>query len=311
MRTKVVQPSLFGDCGCSTVKGGARFSPCRLYRYLLTRTWGDGPIQTWMGLNPSDANEDTDDPTVTRLCVRARSDGYAGISLVNLYAWCSPNPKVMLRANDPVGPENDQIIQNVCRSGVVCAWGANARPERCQAVLALLHGIPLYHLGLTKDGHPKHPLYLPYRIEAAVMDSTPFDVTGVFSRAVLDRLPGGYMAATLRAAALPKDRPPPDLSSVDHPDLLPKQELVRRDPSLPHSAAGWLTTDLDSARVRKAGQWVRRHPDAPVEAESRAARAPVAARGRDPRLRNLGRGPALYRAGAPLAAAALLDLRTA
>ena len=33
------------------------------------------------------------------------------------------------------------------------------------AVAELLRGTgkPLFHLGLSKAGHPKHPLYLPYR----------------------------------------------------------------------------------------------------------------------------------------------------
>lgn len=33
------------------------------------------------------------------------------------------------------------------------------------ANLLRTEGLALYHLGLSKDGHPKHPLYLPYEAE--------------------------------------------------------------------------------------------------------------------------------------------------
>ncbi|HGT3090075.1 TPA: DUF1643 domain-containing protein [Pseudomonas aeruginosa] len=43
------------------------------------------------------------------------------------------------------------------------AWGANAKPERVEAVTSILTaaGGRLWCLGTTKDGHPRHPLYLP------------------------------------------------------------------------------------------------------------------------------------------------------
>jgi len=73
------------------------------------------------------------------------------------------------RAEDPIGPENDRYISRVARrverdgGKVVLAWGTRGVfLGRDQAVLALLHGadVWLYHLGRTKDGHPRHPLYL-------------------------------------------------------------------------------------------------------------------------------------------------------
>lgn len=46
---------------------GAQFSDCRMYRYALWRVWaqGDGCI-TFIGLNPSTADENKDDPTIRR-----------------------------------------------------------------------------------------------------------------------------------------------------------------------------------------------------------------------------------------------------
>jgi hypothetical protein len=46
---------------------------------------------------------------------------------------------------------------------VVCGWGVHgALMARGPAVAARLRGmgIALHHLGLTKDGAPRHPLYV-------------------------------------------------------------------------------------------------------------------------------------------------------
>lgn len=46
---------------------------------------------------------------------------------------------------------------------VVFAWGANARPDRVRHVYEIFKGGPLRRivcLGKTKDGSPRHPLYV-------------------------------------------------------------------------------------------------------------------------------------------------------
>ena len=48
---------------------------------------------------------------------------------------------------------------------VIAAWGVHAEHRnQGQSVAARLRagGHILHHLGLTKAGHPRHPLYLPY-----------------------------------------------------------------------------------------------------------------------------------------------------
>ncbi|MGD9295424.1 MAG: DUF1643 domain-containing protein, partial [Roseobacter sp.] len=48
---------------------------------------------------------------------------------------------------------------------VIVAWGVHGTHlQRGPEVAALLQAadIPLFHLGKTKDGHPRHPLYVPY-----------------------------------------------------------------------------------------------------------------------------------------------------
>jgi len=87
--------------------------------------------------------------------------------VTNIFAWRDTDPRKMRGAPDPVGPENDQAI----RAGadwadrVICAWGSHgAHLDRGARVEALLRatGAPLLHLGLTKHGHPRHPLYISY-----------------------------------------------------------------------------------------------------------------------------------------------------
>ena len=155
------------------IRRSAIFSPCRTWRYTLERLWDDAkPLVTFVLLNPSTADESHDDPTNRRGIDFAKRWGYGGVVFVNLFAYRTPHPKVMLRQPDPVGPDNDRhIVEQARKAGVVvAAWGANNTLGRDRAVLRLLDGTPLQCLGTTKNGHPRHPLYLrsnaplePYR----------------------------------------------------------------------------------------------------------------------------------------------------
>jgi len=146
----------------------AVYSDCERYRYLLTRVWDKGGrTALFVMLNPSTATEVQNDPTVERCERRARALGYGGFRVANIFAWRETDPKAMRRAADPVGSENDRAIADsaLWADRVICAWGAHgAHLGRGLAVERLLRatGVPLYHLGLTKDGHPKHPLYIAY-----------------------------------------------------------------------------------------------------------------------------------------------------
>lgn len=141
----------------------ARFSPCRTYRYELWRRWDvTKPYAMFIGLNPSTADETRDDPTVRR-CIRFAQDwGYGALCMTNLFAIRATDPKVMLGAANPVGPDNDETLILMTRYAgiVVAAWGAHGgHRERDQWAQQAMLG-KLHHLGLTKDGKPRHPLYL-------------------------------------------------------------------------------------------------------------------------------------------------------
>lgn len=151
----------------------ARISECGLYRYTLDRKWG-GPNNyypmVFIMLNPSTADANIDDPTIRRCIGFAQRERQTAIMVVNLFAYRATSPKDMRAAADPVGPSNDnyldQIFMQCSLRGhhVVAAWGAHgSHLKRDRAVWALAHknALDLQCLGVTKDGHPKHPLYLP------------------------------------------------------------------------------------------------------------------------------------------------------
>jgi hypothetical protein len=149
----------------------ATYSDCERYRYSLVRTWDPaGKRVLFVMLNPSTATEVQNDPTVERCERRARTLGFGSFEVTNIFAWRDTDPRAMRAAADPVGPENDAAILagTAAADRIICAWGTHgAHLDRGPAVEALLRGTgrPLHHLGLTKDGHPKHPLYIGYAVE--------------------------------------------------------------------------------------------------------------------------------------------------
>lgn len=141
----------------------AVLSEDRVYRWTLAREWDDSlPPLVVIGLNPSTADETEDDPTIRRCIGFARAFGCGSLRMLNLFAFRSTDPKGLRKVVDPIGPENDVWLKDACRYGskVVAAWGAHGGYlGRDREVRRLLSG-SLHHLGLTKDGHPRHPLYL-------------------------------------------------------------------------------------------------------------------------------------------------------
>ena len=95
------------------ISKGARFSVDRKYRYALWRHWNGNKERNYVafvGLNPSTADEKTDDPTIRRCMGFARSWGFNGIWMINAFAFRATKPKDMKAAIDPIGPDNDYAI---------------------------------------------------------------------------------------------------------------------------------------------------------------------------------------------------------
>ncbi len=155
-------------------KGDARscaiYSDCDAYRYALTRIWDDaGKKVLFVMLNPSTATEVQNDPTVERCERRARALGFGAFRVCNIFAYRATDPKNMRAQTDPVGPENDRSICDAAAwaDTIVCAWGTHGEHMgRGPAVETTLRAQPkpLTHLGLSKAGHPKHPLYIGYQV---------------------------------------------------------------------------------------------------------------------------------------------------
>lgn len=146
----------------------ALISKDRQYRYVLTRRWGWGPHATFVMLNPSTADAREDDPTIRRCIGYARAWGLHGLVVLNLYAWRSTDPRGLTRADDPVGPENDEWLQRYFYTAarhdmpLVFAWGFHADEARALEVRAMDQaGERAMAFGLTGNGQPMHPLYLP------------------------------------------------------------------------------------------------------------------------------------------------------
>ena len=135
------------------------------YRWSLTRWWGSGELMTFVGLNPSTATAVEDDATIRRCCGFARREAKAGIRMINLYALRSRDPSKLRAVVDPVGPRNEEAWRSAFDEEglIVCAWGGKVlRGGEIRFLKrAKFYRVELWCLGVTKDGQPKHPLYLP------------------------------------------------------------------------------------------------------------------------------------------------------
>lgn len=146
----------------------AAYSTCDVYRYTLTRIWDDtGRRCLFIMLNPSTATEIANDPTIERCERRARALGYGAMRIANIFAFRATDPRELKRADAPVGEENIRALADgvTWADDVLCAWGAHGAhldQGRVTARGLAAHRTKLTTLGLTKDGHPRHPLYVSY-----------------------------------------------------------------------------------------------------------------------------------------------------
>lgn len=148
------------------IEMGAHFSSCKKYRWSLWRKWdSELPPCVFIGLNPSTADETADDPTIRRCIGFAKSWGLGGLVMLNAFAFRATDPRVMMKADDPIGVSNNLMIAVTTyaasqqRGRIIAAWGSHCTDERQKEVCQQVNG-ELYCLGRTKAGKPKHPLYL-------------------------------------------------------------------------------------------------------------------------------------------------------
>lgn len=155
----------------------AVISDCGQYRYALRRQWAKGSkTAIWVLLNPSTADGIEDDPTIRRCIGFSKAFGCSAMFIANLYALRSTDPRGLLKADDPIGPENDWLLQKLAikahhlrMSFIVAAWGARGK-ARGEAALNMLAELSDVHcLGTTAGGAPRHPLYLPKATELVLL----------------------------------------------------------------------------------------------------------------------------------------------
>jgi len=149
------------------MSSGAWLSKNRAHRYLLEREWDEGEgYVLWVMFNPSVANETEDDPTIRRCIGFAKKWGYKGIRVTNLYSVIGTDPKKLPE------PRIDNFTDRVIGHGIegcdiiVFAWGALAVGHEARMwdvwkqIIIAGREKDVYSLGITKSGHPRHPLYL-------------------------------------------------------------------------------------------------------------------------------------------------------
>ena len=158
-----------GDFGSSVLTADAWLSADEQYRYTLTRSWGEGPTVAWCMLNPSTADASLDDPTIRRCIGFSKSWGAGRLVVVNRFALRATEPRDLLGHPDPWGPLNVKAIHDTLAVSdtLVVGWGTFVKRLAKRGMagtdvfsIASALDVPTYCLGRTKDGYPKHPLYL-------------------------------------------------------------------------------------------------------------------------------------------------------
>jgi hypothetical protein len=125
----------------------------------------------FIGLNPSTADETTDDPTLIRCINFAKSWGYGGVYTANLFAYRATLPKDLLKRKRVVGKDNNYWLRTLANHSelVIAAWGNDGKYlNRAQEVKKLIQ--PLHYLKMNKSGEPAHPLYLKANLKPVLFD---------------------------------------------------------------------------------------------------------------------------------------------
>ena len=146
------------------------------YRYELRRQLSDSKKTcTFIMLNPSTADAENDDPTIRRCIAFAKRVGAGQLIVVNLFAYRATEPKAMLSKLWSEGRLNNAYIMRAAREAqgdhltaeeggfVICAWGAHGgHRDRDIEVCTMLTDDGMFPdcIGVTKDGFPRHPLYV-------------------------------------------------------------------------------------------------------------------------------------------------------
>jgi hypothetical protein len=148
-----------------SIEYGAIFDTSGTYRYSLWRAWSPyHPQIAFILLNPSTADEHKNDPTIRRCISFARAWNFGSIEVLNLFAYRATDYRELFKVSDPIGAENNRFLMQAVErcSTVVLGWGTRGtllgRDRQVMSLLARRND--LYCIGITRDGQPRHPLYV-------------------------------------------------------------------------------------------------------------------------------------------------------
>ncbi len=151
---------------------------CRFY--LGTR--GSRTLHV-IGLNPSTADDQRPDQTITKVMGFAERNGYDSFLMWNLYPRRTPFPdQLPMRMDRRLVGENLRHLEAFLRSEntnhVLAAWGSPilVRPYFIHCLTKVVecsrnYPVEWWKIGsLTKAGHPRHPSRAAYRSGLTIFD---------------------------------------------------------------------------------------------------------------------------------------------
>lgn len=108
------------------------------YRYLLWREWNSSSkTVSFVMLNPSRADAQINDPTITRCINFALSWGYGRLEVVNLFAYRTSKPSLLKQAAEPIGEDNDRYIIESVRKSDAYGYAPQIALSQPGAIMAL------------------------------------------------------------------------------------------------------------------------------------------------------------------------------
>lgn len=155
------------------VVGHAEFyGPNDCYRPWLSRTWGlpgeaEQGFILFIGMNPSTADANANDPTIRRELFFANREDFQVLVKCNVMDYRATSPaKLREPGIVPCSAMNLPTIERYAAgaSKIICCWGALHRSLRHHAdvveTMLRAQGRDLWCLGLTAGLSPRHPLYV-------------------------------------------------------------------------------------------------------------------------------------------------------
>lgn len=141
----------------------SHFSACQDYRYAFLQEWDATlPKVMFIGLNPTQMDDNQSNPTLKRCINFAKDWGYGGLYVTNLFARLAATPDLLKQTEQPIGADNDAWLLKLSQECdlVVAAWGNDGNYQNRSANVR--HLLPNLHcLKVNQSGEPTHPLYQP------------------------------------------------------------------------------------------------------------------------------------------------------